>query len=268
MFDKIQTSLKTQGSAERNLIFIDPTGYKEIHRDDLFKLLQSKKSEVVLFLPISFMYRFKEVVQKDFDNPAYVHLRRFINEFFDESHPIRQNEFMSVFTFMKHLAEAFKFNDQFFCTSFSLQRNKNTYYALFFISPHILGLERIIDAKWEIDKQQGKGFIYEEKVGASQLSLFPENTPSAMEERLVELEKLMRSFIEKNPECSNCDLYKFILQNDFRPSHGTQILKKWQAGNLIQVWEKEKNKTAKKNAFYLNYDCYKSTKEVVTYKFL
>lgn len=45
---------------EKAFIFIDPYGYKEIRASDLKRLLESKKSEVLLFLPTQFMYRFDE----------------------------------------------------------------------------------------------------------------------------------------------------------------------------------------------------------------
>lgn len=90
MIDLIISKISIQPSSERNLIFIDPTGYKEIHKADLQKLLQAGKSEVILFLPVTFMHRFKNVVQGELERPAYLPLKRFIYEFFDESHPVRK----------------------------------------------------------------------------------------------------------------------------------------------------------------------------------
>jgi three-Cys-motif partner protein len=45
---------------EKAFVFIDPYGYKEIRASEIKKLLQSRKSEVLLFLPTQFMYRFDE----------------------------------------------------------------------------------------------------------------------------------------------------------------------------------------------------------------
>ncbi len=45
---------------EKAFIFIDPYGYKEIRASEIKEFLISKKSEVLLFLPTQFMYRFDE----------------------------------------------------------------------------------------------------------------------------------------------------------------------------------------------------------------
>ena len=55
---EIQKKLDNISSSERALLFIDPWGYKEIRLYDLQRILANKKSELILFLPISFMYRF------------------------------------------------------------------------------------------------------------------------------------------------------------------------------------------------------------------
>ncbi len=266
MFDKIIADLKLQDNSVRNLVFIDPTGYKQIHKEDLYSLLQNRKTEVVLFLPISFMYRFKDIVQADFDNPSYEHLRRFIYDFFDEAHPVRKNENIDVFRFMDYLKDALRFDNKFYSTYFFLQRSSNNYYALFFITSNILGLERTIDAKWTIDEQRGQGFVYEDTVETGQLAIFPKSKPTILKSRLEDLENILLDFITNHPNCNNCDLYELVLLNDFKPTHATQILKKWQNEPVIKVWDKEKKKEAQKGSFYLSSKYCKNKDGRVTFK--
>jgi len=54
-FKTIADTIERQGNNSRNLIFIDPYGYKEIDRTAIERLLQNGRSEVILFLPISYM---------------------------------------------------------------------------------------------------------------------------------------------------------------------------------------------------------------------
>ncbi|MDP2365953.1 MAG: three-Cys-motif partner protein TcmP, partial [Ignavibacteria bacterium] len=59
--------IKSMHSNDRALLFIDPWGYKEIRPDDLKLLVANEKVEILLFLPISFMYRFsKTAIEKGF----------------------------------------------------------------------------------------------------------------------------------------------------------------------------------------------------------
>jgi three-Cys-motif partner protein len=44
---------------EKAFVFIDPYGYKDVRISDIKNLLKSKKSEVLLFLPTQFMFRFE-----------------------------------------------------------------------------------------------------------------------------------------------------------------------------------------------------------------
>lgn len=268
MIELINTKMSHQPYSERNLIFIDPTGYKEIHRQDLYKLLKAKRSEIVLFLPISFMHRFKGIAQTDFDNPAYTHLRRFISEFFEAvPPPIRMSETMGIHDFIKYVKEALKF-DKFYATSFFLKRDATKYYALFFITPNLLGLEKIIDTKWELDPEMGQGFTQGDnhKTQSIQLELFEPIRPSNFQVRMKELEKLIEDFIRQNSDCSNCDLFEYTLCNDFRATHAKQILEEFQKKGLLKIWHVEKKQEVKN--FYVNYEAYKSKKATVTYKLI
>ena len=58
MFEEVINLIGKQSRNSRNLVFIDPYGYKEIEKAILQKLLENGRTEIILFLPISQMQRF------------------------------------------------------------------------------------------------------------------------------------------------------------------------------------------------------------------
>jgi len=267
MIDIIIERIKREPKTERNLIFIDPTGYKEIHRDDILKLMRFGTSEVILFLPVSHIHRFSNSAQQNEHNAGFRPLKGFIHEFFEESHPIRQGKELDVHQFVEHISEALKFG-KYYATSFFLQRNAANYYALFFITSNLLGLEKIIEAKWKIDPERGEGFLQEVKLSESQMPIFPEVEKTISNSRLTQLKSLLTDFITSKSNCSNCELYEYTLTKGFRPTHANQILTEWQNNKAISVLDIETNQPARKKSFYLNYDCYKINRNRVVFKFL
>ena len=134
MFQEILPRINESSNDTRNLIFIDPYGYKNINRDLIWDLMENGKTEIILFLPISQMQRFTDAAVKDeTETEQYKPLKDFVNSFFpDPNHPIRQNK-VSVEEYIKYIAEALRFHDDYYATSYYLERNKSTFYALFFI---------------------------------------------------------------------------------------------------------------------------------------
>lgn len=262
MFERVITDIKKQEATERNLLFIDPYGYKEIHKDDLYALLANEKTEILLFLPISFMYRFKRVAVTDFDNPAYEQLRRFIYDFFEADHPIRMGADIDVFHFIDHLKNALSFGNKFFSTFHYIQRNRGNYFALFFITHSILGYEKILEAKWELDEAEGRGFMLPQK----QMSLFAEEDIDR--QRIIakqKLEKLVLQYLAKTNDKTNVDLYGFVLRNEFLPKHCNEILRELQNEGRLSVLSIKTKKLARKGAFYISYNDSKA-KPKVTFK--
>ncbi len=269
MLEQLKIKIGKQKRGERNLIFIDPYGYQDIHKEDLKDLLKTNKTEIILFLPIAHMYRFKKAAIKDYDNPAYEKLRNFIYEFFPPEHPISQGHKIDVFQFIKYLKQAFSFMRFFYSASFYIQRDPANYYALFFISPNLLGFEKILEVIWELDPETGRGFDYNKGSQANQIEMFDEYALKNVKKinRMKELEGIIIDFLSKPPQKNNHDLYKHILENDFLPKHANQILEKLQGTNKLEVWDEEKNKPAKKRSFYLAYN-YLSGNIKVRYKLL
>lgn len=92
LLDNIANWLTKTRNDERNLLFIDPYGYKTIHKDTIEKLMRNGKTEIILFLPVSFMHRFKDYAFDPEASESIAPLRKFTEDFFPEEHPMRNSE--------------------------------------------------------------------------------------------------------------------------------------------------------------------------------
>ena len=118
---------------ERNFIFIDPYGYKDIHKNIFQRLMKNGKTEILLFLPISFMHRFRNYAFNDKANKGALPLKLFISEFFPESHPVRNEEEMDVIEYIEALTEAFSINNTYYTTNYFIERTMQSNYAYLFL---------------------------------------------------------------------------------------------------------------------------------------
>ena len=133
--------------------------------------------------------------------------------------------------------------NEYFVDSFTLKKEENTVFCLFFFSSHIRGYEKMLETKWDIDNEQGRGWKYD----SGQSTLFSDLETNRLEELLLDYLKQPRT---------NGDIYEFTLREGFLPKHSTQILKKIQSDNRLEII-KEDNSKIRKGAFYVNYKEYK-----------
>lgn len=255
LFDKIVPEIDTTSNDTRNLVFIDPYGYKDIKKELLLNLMKNGYTEVILFLPISHMQRFTNAAIQDEDSISqYEPLRNFVYRFFpDKNHPIRQNT-VKAKEYIQHIADALKFGKQYFATSYYIERDKANYFALFFMSSNIFGFEKILETKWKLDEEHGGGFKLPEATG----NLFAEEFAlEAKNENASRLKGILETAL-KQPLTNN-DVYEFVVRNEFLPKHANEVLKEMQATNpkfkVVNIITGEK---ARKNAFYLSYKQYNS----------
>ena len=224
---------------EKAFIFIDPYGYKHIRFRDIQELLENKNSEILLFLPTQFMFRFEsEGTPKS--------LIDFIEELVpDKLWPKSK----TGLDFIENLKDIFKnkLGDEYFTESFIISRKANQYFSLFFFTSHILGLEKIIDVMWQIDEIEGRGWCSE-----NQDSLFQSEESIAIiegyERKLKEFCSIYRT---------NVELYEFTLLNRHLPKHTNQVLKKWKNSGKLLI-EGICGFSPKKGAFYNTWDNFKT----------
>jgi len=158
MLDIAASKVNSFSAKERSLIFIDPYGYSHIQRNKLYNLLKNEHTEILMFLPVMQMYRFTDIAINNPSRACYEDLRKFIFSFFPSSHKILANSTDDIFDFIHQIKEALTFDKRFYTCSHYIERGKGNYYALFFITSNMYGLDKMVEAKWELDPVKGKGF--------------------------------------------------------------------------------------------------------------
>lgn len=218
--------------SHKAFVFIDPYGYREIRASQIKELLKNRKTEVLLFLPTQFMYRFDEKGTPQ----ALIEIIEELVDYKDWKPTGSVLEFIAQFT------ESLRnfLGEEYFVDTFLIQKDANTVFCLFFFSSHIRGFEKMLETKWELDEENGKGYTFDK-----QGDLF------AVQKLIDYEEKLMRYLSEFR---SNGDLYIFSLRNGFLPKHTNSILKKMEAKEKI-ISKEEK----RKNAFYITYENFRES---------
>jgi three-Cys-motif partner protein len=197
----------------KGLFFIDPFGYKMIKPNDVRKMLENKNAEVLLWLPTAQMYRFAGS-----SSTGVEPLREFLTELFGGSVP----HFVSDYDFIESLRKKFReylADLKVFINTFTLERDPTNVYCLFFFTTHVKGYEKMLTAKWDMDKEHGKGFKLEKTP-----MLFSEIELSGYDQKIWK-------FLESGRR-TNHDLYLFGLENDFLPKHTKSVLDNWKKNNI------------------------------------
>jgi hypothetical protein len=225
----------------KGFIFIDPYGYKEIKVRDIINLLKTGKTEIVLFLPIHYIYRFKDSTSQ----PEAI--QDFLFDLDIGSKTYLNNQGVE---FIADVTKGFrnKIGKRFYVDSFIIDRSKNQFFAIFFFSSSIYGFEKMIDAKWKIDNLEGRGWN-----SNLQTDLFSQFEKSA---NILKLNDILRNFIGDNVR-TNAQIYEHTLRNGFRPTHAKETLQMLQNNGKIEVSNLQ-GKACRKGSFYLNYKCFKN----------
>lgn len=253
LFESLCPYLNSTPRNSQNLLFIDPYGYKDIHKSTLHNLLRNGRTEILLFLPISFMHRFTHYAFDGDANKGALPLKEFISEFFPEDHPVRSDRPMEVKQYIRELAKAFSFNGAYLTTSYFIKRDSKNYFAVFFITTNWLGLERAIDSIWTLDEAQGQGFRLE-KHNENEPRLFDEQFFIEDQRRMVheKIKVKLLGMLTKRAY-TNPELYQRVLLDGYAIPRVTPVLKELQDNGIIEVEQYGQNKPARKHSFYLNY---------------
>lgn len=230
---------------ERGFVFIDPYGYSEVSLGDIKTLTSTGKTEVLLFMPTHHMYRFKE-------NGTPECLIRFMEDLniTEKIRGVKGLEFIDIV--MNGFQE--RLGNSVFVDSFVIKRDLNQFFCLFFFTSNMLGYLKMLEAKWKIDKEDGRGWQ-----GVQEVSLFSQSNGVANTEKL---RKLLLNFLQTGPKTSG-GLFDFIVRHRYLPKHGTEILKSIQ--NRLEVVD-ESGEKARSGAFYLSHPNFKENPYKVTVK--
>jgi hypothetical protein len=102
----------------------------------------------------------------------------------------------------------------------------------------------MLEAKWEIDKEHGKGWEYR----GNHPTLFFDQKSNPLEDFLFE-------FLKENARTYG-EIYKFTLDKRYLPKHTNEILCNWQQNGKLNVLL-ESGKAARKRSFYISYQYFK-----------
>jgi three-Cys-motif partner protein len=201
----------------KGLFFIDPYGYKDIRPEDIRKMLSGGNTEVFLWLPISFMYRFADsVFRSDFSGSEP--LRDFLTALFGANRPV----FRSVHDFIEQLNGRFRAYMRdlgVLVDTFTFERGTTNVYGLFFFTTNVLGFHKMLETKWLMDASRGKGYTIDKSP-----SLFSEVELSGYPRKLL-------AYLNSTDYRTNLELYRFGLENGFLPKHTNEILRGWKTDN-------------------------------------
>jgi len=238
LLDKLPKLFEIQDEKVRNLIFIDPYGYKTIQKKSLQDVISNKRTEIILFLPIEQMYRFKDVASKDEVDKSVLPLKNFIDQFEIETSKINSEP-----DFIKSVEGALSFNERCFATSYQIKNHNGHYYGMFFVTSSLYGLEKIIEVKWRLDEQTGESFSGN---AHAQQDFF------LLVETQEKLKNMLEGWLLEQP-LTNVELYKRVITNGFLPKHANKIFLDWQKSGRLNTIKIETSELARKNSFYLGF---------------
>lgn len=227
-----------QNNKTRNLVFVDPYGYKEIDKSLIEELLKNERTEVIIFLPINQMTRFKDKTVGDDVKKEFLPLKIFVEQFGIDVDTVNGDVDL-----IKKIEQSLSFGEKYFSTSYHIKNQQGNYYALFFVTSHIYGLEKILEVKWKLDDQQGSGFN-----NTNQGDMFLET------QKIEELKENLKLFLHESK--NNNEIYEWTLKQGFMPKHTNQILKELQNNNRL----KNTPDSIRRGSFYVNYNNYKKQK--------
>jgi three-Cys-motif partner protein len=217
---------------EKAFIFVDPYDYKSIRASQI-KDLVCPASEVLLFQPSQFMFRFAQ-------NGTPEALSLFLSEIVDYS---QWKSTDSVWDLIQQITEGFRsyLGEKFYVDTFKIKKDPRTVFCLYFFTPHIRGFQRMLETKWEIDKENGQGWDYQTK---SNDSFFGEvkATPQTnlLRRKLVPFLKTKQT---------NTAIFDFITKAGFLAKHANDVLKS--LDNEKRLFLDKKDAKARNGYFYI-----------------
>ena len=227
------------GRSRQNKVFtfIDPYGYSDVRISDIEGLLKMG-SEVLLFLPAQFMYRFE-----NFPPGA---LKQLITDV-SQGEPWVPTKNVGEFVFQLRNRFRRYFGNGTFVSNFLIEKDPQTLFCLFFFTRHALGHAKMVDAKWKMDDDDGQGWSFRKIPGQGNLIAGLET---------LGLEQDIYNFIKEKSR-NNCEMYDFVVNvNEHPSSHATKACRNLVAEGKIKV-EGLGSIPPKRDALYITYDCYK-----------
>ena len=236
----------SESKNSKAFVFIDPYGYRDVKASQIKSILDTGKSEVLLFLPTQFMFRFEKKGSPEA-------LLSFINELVPDSKYWPKSH--TGIDFIENLKLAFRqfLGSKYFVDTFIITRDTNQYFCLFFFTSHIYGFDKMLETKWELDMEEGRGWAYKSIEAPSLFNSLIGSRTNKLESFYLEYLKSART---------NREIYEETLHQGFRPTHGGEVLKSLLERGKIKVTPIAGQKT-RKGSFYINYAEFKENSDKI-----
>jgi three-Cys-motif partner protein len=230
----------TRSRGQHSLFFIDPYGYTQISRDNLRKLFSQPFSDLLLFVPLYHVYRFlRHGEQSEQMKP----IARFLNDFGVDESLAKGTEGPGEFAELVKSAIGMRSSKKWVNKQILKKRGHNSSYCLFFLTDHILGAEKFLDAKesaqsGSIKSQIGFEFIEE-----------------------IERDKTYQPFkaaLQPGIVYDNIQLYELGIRHDLRPADISEAFRGMEELGRVSVTGVG-SKLRKGKSFYIAYKYYKGS---------
>lgn len=232
------------GGKCKRFYFVDPYGYSQVKLSDILSLINVEGSELLLFQPSSFLFRFSEKGTPEA-------LSGFMEEL-SKGNPWPSG--LDAMGYIQHTKKLLRqrLTGTHFVDSFTIQKDPKTIYCLFFFTGHIRGFEKMLEAKWKFNRETGQGWHYSSAAGENDLF----DRPTAQTHTL---EKALNERLQGGGFVTNAEIYRVTLENGFLPKHSKEILTAWQKSGTIHV----EPPPPRSGVFYLDYKEHEKKSRIV-----
>ena len=235
-----------------NLVIMDQFGVKEVTPAVVKSLAGCQATDILFFVSSSYIRRFA-------DEPA-------IQNYFQMSaDDLAASDYKSIH---RHICEYFRSTlpsgSQYHLAPFSIRKGGNIY-GVIFGSGNLLGLQKFLEVCWDLDGVTGEANydIDDDPARQGDRFLLPEmNVIKKQDAFERDLEEMLRerAAARKGPlPANNLDVYRFTLEKGFLPKHAKEHLTRLQKAGQLEVKDPKSGESARKGAFYLNWEHYKKT---------
>jgi three-Cys-motif partner protein len=230
--------------------FLDPYNYSTCDLSAIKKILNFKFSEILLFIPSSFIQRFSGSSTAT----KIKALIKFVNEFADGN-----IKYSSVEALNDCILNNFykKFKDIY--ASYIEIKSKSNKNTLFFITKNIHGAILMNTLRW---KEADDGKLVDDLQTKGNLKLLDKDELERMTVEVKSFNEKLESKIQKN-NLTNQEIINFTVKEGKRLNHATDLLKKLKKYDKIRVVYLTKEKT---RGFYVSEENIKNNLCIIKYK--
>ena len=129
------------------------------------------------------------------------------------------------------------------------------------MSSHLYGFQKILEVKWELDDEAGRGFKLESLQDNLFKDFFVEESQNSIANKLKQI--ILAALMQPK---TNREIYKLTLEKEYLPQHVNSVLSDLQKNNpQFKVVDLKKGTTARKGAFYINWEHYNKKEDRVRF---